>query len=236
MAEAAGAGPTPPAGRPWSGGGREELAAAVRRLMAATVTALGPPETLRAVADRAAALADQLEAGVPDPDPVPRSRFAERPGGLADAPDLAAAMPFDMIIGTCNPVAPPLALEFEPEKAIGRVTFPATYEGAPGCVHGAALAGAFDIVLTAANVIAGAAGPTVELRIRYRRPTLVEVPAVFEAWVTSTSGNRVHSEGRLLQDGVVTVEAFGEFVDMGRERIDRMHRRPGKGGDSGPTQ
>ena len=34
------------AGRPWSGGGREELADAVRRLMELTVTAAAPPEVL----------------------------------------------------------------------------------------------------------------------------------------------------------------------------------------------
>jgi hypothetical protein len=134
-------------------------------------------------------------------------------------------MPFDMIIGSCNPVAPPLVIEFDPPKAIGRAVFTAPYEGAPGCVHGAALAGAFDIMLTAANVMANAAGPTVELTIRYRKPTLIAQPAVFEAWVTGQEGRRIHSRGRLIQDGVVTVEAIGEFVDMERSRIASMHRR-----------
>ena len=72
-------------------------------------------------------------------------------------------MPFDVVIGSCNPLALPIDHRVRPPKAIGRAVFTAPYEGAPGCVHGAVLAGAFDIMLTAANVIANGAGPTVNL-------------------------------------------------------------------------
>ena len=133
-------------------------------------------------------------------------------------------MPFDMIIGACNPLAPPLVLELDPPMARGRVTFAPPFEGAPGCVHGAALAAVFDIMLTAANVIAGAAGPTVELRLRYRKPTLIDRPADFEASVESVDGRRTHTTGRLVQDGVVTVEADGEFVALPPDRLDVLHR------------
>jgi acyl-coenzyme A thioesterase PaaI-like protein len=216
-----------PTGKPWSGGGREELASAVRRLMTSTVTSTAPAEMLVDIAGRAAALADALERYVPLPDPVPRARFADDLAQPGVAVTMAAAMPFDMIIGSCNPVAPPITIEFEPSRAVGRVTFGPSYEGAPGCVHGAALAGAFDIMLTAANFLANAAGPTVELTIRYRKPTLISQPAVFETWVNERVGRRIHSEGRLVQGGVVTVEAAGEFVDMERARIAQMHRRGG---------
>jgi acyl-coenzyme A thioesterase PaaI-like protein len=134
-------------------------------------------------------------------------------------------MPFDVIIGSCNPVALPVIIEFESKKAIGRAEFTAPYEGAPGCVHGAVLAGAFDIMLTAANVIADAAGPTVNLSIRYLKPTRIAEPVLFEAWVTSRDERRTHSRGHLIQDGVVTVEATGEFVNMERARIATMHKR-----------
>jgi hypothetical protein len=96
------------------------------------------------------------------------------------------------------------------------------------------LAGAFDIILTAANVIGGSAGPTRSLTIRYRRPTLIDHPSRFEAWVTSIDGRNIRSTGRLLQDGVVTVEADGEFVALDRPLIDAMHRRGGgRAGRSG---
>jgi len=180
---------------------------------------------LLGAAQGANALADRLSPYVPAPGSVPVTRFADYEVSSGKATTMAEAMPFDMIMGTCNPVAPPIAITFRPPKAIGEVTFSPQYEGAPGCVHGAALAGAFDIMLTAANFLVNAAGPTVELTISYRKPTLISQPAVFETWVTGQEGRRTHSQGRLIQGDVVTVEAVGEFVDMGRARIESMHRR-----------
>jgi acyl-coenzyme A thioesterase PaaI-like protein len=223
---------TTPTDRPWSGGGREELAAALRRLTELTVTAMAPGPVLQAAAAQMTSLADELEAYVPESGASPVSRFADR-STPPSASGLAGAMPFDMVIGSCNPVAPPIEIEFEPPTAVGRVTFSPTYEGAPGVVHGAVLAGAFDMMLTAANVIADGAGPTVSLTIRYRKPTLVGEPCRFESWVTSANGRRTRSVGRLLQGDVVTVEAEGEFVDMARFDVSRMHRREGPGRPNG---
>ncbi|MGH9018135.1 MAG: PaaI family thioesterase [Acidimicrobiales bacterium] len=212
--------------KPWSGGGRESLADAVRRLMTTVVAAAAPPEVLRRAAESAGRLADELGGYLPAPGREPRARFAEGRVEQGRADSMAEAMPFDMIVGSCNPVAPPISIVFAPPKAIGTVRFTPQYEGAPGCVHGAALAGAFDIILTAANFMAMAAGPTVELTIRYRKPTLIAEPAVFEGWVTERTGRRIHSAGRLLQGDVVTVEATGVFVEMERSRIQSLHRRP----------
>ena len=217
-----------PGGKPWSGGGREDLAVAVRRLMTMVVTSSASPDVLGDATERASRLADELSRYVPAAGAVPKARFAEYELERGSAATMAEAMPFDMIVGSCNPVAPPITIEFQPPKAIGTVHFTPQYEGAPGCVHGAALAGAFDIILTAANFMANAAGPTVELSIRYRKPTLISQPAVFEGWVTEKTRRRIHSRGQLIQDGVVTVEALGEFADMERSRIASMHRREGR--------
>ena len=211
-------------GRPWSGGGREELAAAVRRLVELTVTSTPNRGAFTDAADRIHALSDELAAGVPDEGPRPVGRFAEASVGSEELSMLSAAMPFDMVIGTCNPLAPPIDIWFDPPKAFGKGVFTPAYEGAPGCVHGAAIAAAFDIILTAANVVADAAGPTVELSIRYVKPTLIGVDSVFESWVTEVTDRRTFSIGHLLQDGVVKVEAKGEFVNLSRDRINAMHR------------
>jgi hypothetical protein len=223
-------------GKPWSGGGREELAVAVRRLTTTVVTSAASPEMLGDAAELVNALAEGLERHVPTPSAAPSARFADAHMESGQTQTMAGAMPFDMILGTCNPVAPPLTITFDPPRAIGNATFGPQYEGAPGCVHGAALAGAFDIMLTAANFLVNAAGPTVELTIRYRKPTLISQPARFEAWVTGQRGPRTHSEGQLIQDGVVTVEAVGEFVDIGRARIESMHRRENRRRESRPHE
>ncbi len=213
-----------PNGRPWSGGGREDLATAVRRLMELTVTSTPGPGAFVGAASRIDALCQELAAAVPHEGPAPVGRFAEESVGSDDLSGLTAAMPFDMVVGSCNPRPPPIEIWFDPPKAFGKVVFAAPYEGAPGCVHGAAIAAAFDIILTAANVVADAAGPTVELHIRYLKPTLVGVDTRFESEVTEVTDRRTHSVGRLLQDGVVKVEATGEFVNLSRDRINAMHQ------------
>jgi hypothetical protein len=214
-----------PAPKPWASAGRADLTDAVRRLIAGSVTSLAPPDLLADVARRARSLADELEQFVPEEGPEPVARFAEEGVGPQGPQGMGAAMPFDVVIGSCNPLAPPIVIDFDPPKALGRAELGAPYEGAPGCVHGAVIAGAFDIVLTAANILTDGAGPTVNLSINYRKPTLIGQEALFEAWVVSQDARRTHSRGHLIQNGVVCVEAVGEFARMQRPSISAMHKR-----------
>lgn len=207
--------------------GRERALAAladtVRRLVELTVTSLaGPDELAQVIADLERG-ASRLAAAVPE-QPIPRFSAPERPPA-GPALGMGASMPFDLVIGRYSPLALPVRIGFEPPLAIGTGTFTTPYEGAPGCVHGAALAATFDIVLTAANHLAGAAGPTVRLALRFRRPTLVGVECRFEGEVTAVDGRRVHSRGRLVQDGMVTVEAEGEFAVLSSERVQQLAER-----------
>lgn len=196
------------------------LCAAVRRLVELTVTNRAPAAEVDAVSAGLEAAADRLATHVPDEVPVVTWMGGE--GGQLDG--MADRMAFDVVIGRCSPLALPVVLEFEPPRAIGRGTFTAPYEGPPGCVHGAVLAATFDIVLTAANILSDAAGPTVRLTTRFRRPTLLYEEAVFEAWVDRTEGSRTFTKGRVLQRGTVTVEAEGEFAAIDRRRIGELSR------------
>jgi hypothetical protein len=45
---------------------------------------------------------------------------------------------------------------------------------------------------------------------------------VFEGWVTEVTDRRVHSKGRIVQGGIVTVEAEGEFAVFNHENVHRM--------------
>jgi hypothetical protein len=196
------------------------LADVVRRLIRLSVSTAPPAAETAELTAQLTAVADRMEAHVPD-DPLPRF-VAPAPDGPPRESPLGSAMPFDLIVGEFNPLALPVRLDFAPPKALGYATFDVGYEGAPGCVHGAALAATFDIILTAANAIAGATGPTVRLSLRYRRPTLVNEEAVFEGWVTEVSERRIFSLGRVVQGGVVTVEAEGEYAIFQPEGVDRM--------------
>jgi acyl-coenzyme A thioesterase PaaI-like protein len=202
-----------------------ELADTVRRLVDLVVTNTAPPDVLDNVVRQLRSTADVLTAHVPT-QPVPR--FIDPPEGVGPeraGASMDGAMPYDPVVGRYNPIALPVIISFEPPLAIGTATFTTPYEGGPGWVHGAALAATFDIVLTAANHLSGAAGPTVWLTIRFRRPTLVGVEARFEAEVVANDGRRVTSKGRLVQDGVVCVEAEGEFAVLDTRRIRKMAER-----------
>jgi hypothetical protein len=197
------------------------MAEELRRLIRLSMSAAPPAVETAALTAQLAAVADRLEAHLPE---VPLSRFM---GPTEDAPvsgavPMAGTMPFDIVIGEFNPLALPVRMAFEPPRALGYATFSGAYEGAPGCVHGAALAATFDIVFTGANAIAEATGPTVRLDVRYRRPTLIGEEALFEAWVTEVTARRVFSKGRIVQGGTVTVEAEGEFAIFDHARVRQM--------------
>ena len=87
---------------------------------------------------------------------------------------------------------------------------------------GAVLAGAFDQVFNVANLSSGTAGPTRELSLRYRRPTPLQRPLVFEAWIEETTERNVTTVGHVMHEGEVTVETRGTFALIAHERIVRM--------------
>lgn len=193
-----------------------ELAEVMRRLIALTVTnAADGPETA-AVTQELDRIADRLAAHVPDPVP-PRYVLTEAP-----PEDGAHGMPYDPVTGRYNPLAIPLKMRLEPALAVGHVTFTTPYEGPPGCVHGAVLAATFDMVLTAANQLEDAAGPTMELSLRYRRPTLLDTETRFEGWIGSRNGRVTKAAGRAMQGETVTVEATGTFLKLSHDQVQRL--------------
>jgi hypothetical protein len=196
------------------------LAEELRRLIRLSVTAAPPAGETAALVAQLAAVAGRLETHLPEV-PLPRFMGPSEDGAPASVP-FGGSMPFDIVVGGFNPLALPVRLAFERPRALGYATFTSAYEGAPGCVHGGALAATFDIIFTAANAIAEATGPTVRLDVRYRRPTLIGEEAVFEAWVTEVTARRVFSKGRIVQGGTVTVEAEGEFAILDPDRIRQM--------------
>lgn len=190
----------------------ERLAASVRRLIEATVTVRAPVEALAAAADAIEHAVTDLQRHVTDP-PPPRY-----PGNV-DPTNPSSVFPYDVVMGRCNPLAAPIDIRWEDPQAVGRVRFGTPYEGPPGCVHGAVIAASFDQVFNVANLMRGVAGPTVKLQLYYRRPTPLFSDLRFEAWVDRVEERKVHTNGRLLADDAVTVEAEGLFVLLPPERV-----------------
>ena len=93
--------------------------------------------------------------------------------GRDDEPE--DARPY-FIDGVMLPPYHPLAADFEiqTEDAVttGSVTFGVVFEGPPGCVHGAHVAGFFDQILGCHNLALGLPAMTASLSVQYRRPTV----------------------------------------------------------------
>ena len=195
----------------------------MRRLVAATVTNLASPADTAALAEEANALADRIETHVPA---EPPPRFGPGAPELEGPPITHLRAPYDYVTGICNPAAVPVEMavdmESDPPKTRGRVVFSTVYEGPPGCVHGAAIASAFDMVFTSACSTRNASGPTMMLSVRYRKPTLLDVETVFEGWVETFDGTITEVKGHALQDGQVTALAEGVFRQLDRETLNRL--------------
>jgi acyl-coenzyme A thioesterase PaaI-like protein len=205
--------PSPDAAATYAALGR--LAAAVRSLTAAAVHVADPAAAI-ATAERVERLVADLAPHLAEP-ALPRYPTLTPP-----PTEPADLMPFDLVVGRLNPLAPPITFRWEAGKSVGLVTFTRPYEGPPGCVHGGILAAAFDQTLSIANVMAGTAGPTAHLAVRYRKPTPLGVELRFEGWQTRVAGRRIHAAGRVLAGGTVTAEAEGTFVQLGGGRVMRM--------------
>ncbi len=219
-------GPYQAIGHPAVSGRERELRAladAVRRVVAATVTHLASPEETASLAAEAEALAGRLEALMPAELPP---RFDHAAAEFRGPPITHIRAPFDFVSGICNPTAVPVEMAVDttvdPPVSRGRAVYSTVYEGPPGCVHGAAIAAAFDMVFTSACSARDASGPTVKLSVRYRRPTLLRVESIYEGWVESFDGHTTITKGHLLQNGQVTAQAEGEFRHLDHEALYRL--------------
>jgi len=165
------------AAAPPTGGAAVRAADALRRLTNLATGTTASDALLDEIAAAADALADRLAPFAES------SRFpqGERLGGPAG---VFATHP---IIGATNPASPPLVVEPDGERLVGRATYGPVHEGPPGYVHGGLMASAFDAMVVMTAGINGLGGLTRSLAIRYRRPAPLKVELVYGGAVESTS-------------------------------------------------
>ncbi len=143
------------------------------------------------------------------------------------------------VCGRQNPIG--LKLNFYEDHSTGRVqaefTVPDIYQGYPGVVHGGIVATVLDEISGRA-VLLGDSGEgnaevenlmaTLELRIRYRRPTPTETPLTAVGWVVRRGGVGAKVAGEIrLPDGTVTAECEAKLVHVPeRFRTDWESEKP----------
>jgi acyl-coenzyme A thioesterase PaaI-like protein len=193
---------------------------ALRELMRWCVTAETDDSNWSRVADRLEA----LRAALP---PAGSTRYV---GAGAVRGEIAARSGFSPnvrgthpLVGRASPVAPPIELWVEGERAYGDVCFGPTYEGVPGCAHGGYIAAGFDIVLgQAAWLNRQGGGVTGTLTVRYRSLTPIGVALRYESWLVRSGGRTTQVAGRLCtlpaagssEEPRVCAEAEGVFVSI----------------------
>lgn len=196
-----------------TGSERTRLAAAQRRLIETAATTDAPEDELAKAAAALDDITDRFTAFPPRP-----SKHPEMP----DLDELPTFFQDDPISGRNNPLAPPVEITFGDSSAVGIVTFNRSYEGAPGFVHGGAIAAVFDQVLGMANLATGHPGMTGTLTIRYLNATPIEQEIRFEASAGDREGRKSFVTGRALVGGTVTAEAEGTFIIPSRKRAAEM--------------
>jgi hypothetical protein len=180
------------------------LATALRGLVESSVALTAPLTVLTELADGAEALGAKA-AGFAGERPFPR--YAPPIDG-----DLNTILPWSVISGPYNPLAAPVSMSMDGGKAIGLARFGLAYEGPPGGVHGAVVAGVWDQVLAYACMIHGTPGHTATLTTHYRAITPLHAELRFEAWVDRTDGRRIHARGRCHAGATLVSEADGMFI------------------------
>jgi len=188
---------------PEAAAGPARLAASVRRLVQVVTGSSAPDAVMEEVAEQVDALVERLE---PWSEP---SRFpqADRLGGGMRGMFLTHPM-----IGITNPISPGIVVRPTESGVRGEVVYTSQYEGPPNCVHGGFICAGFDAVLTMVAGSSGRGGLTKSLAVRYRKPTPLNTPLVYEGEVEAREERVTRITGRLLAGDVVCAEATAEVA------------------------
>lgn len=196
----------------WSPGSeRTALGEALRRLLDVVVQTGASPAQLRT----AAIAIDSVTAGLASP--VLRADMA------IDGDSYRSHM--SLVGGLSHPAGPQLVLEPSENGVTGQVTVGTVFQGGPGLVHGGVLALLIDHAMGC--VAAGPQRPamTVQLSLRYRRPTPISMPLTVTAKLDRIEGRKLHLSATISADGKVTVDADAIFLTLTTENLESVFAR-----------
>jgi acyl-coenzyme A thioesterase PaaI-like protein len=132
-----------------------------------------------------------------------------------DAVDLPPHWPTCLGCGPDNESGFHLQVRREGEEVVAEHTFADRHSGAPGIVHGGAVATVVDDVLGFLLYVARIAGVTRHLEVDYLKPVLTGIPYVVRAKVDSREGRKLWvSCACTAPDGTVTFTAKALFLQV----------------------
>jgi hypothetical protein len=162
---------------------------------------------------------DEVMAGLAGHEPL--SRYVHHSSqALQEAGVPMPAQESEIIFGPSSPIATPLAAYREADgRVTGEATFPFTYEGPPGSVHGGMVAAAFDALLGMAAATSGHPSMTGTMTVKYRSPTPLNRPIRFEAWFDRSEGRKAWTKATAFDGETLCAEAEGVFIEVRQEHF-----------------
>jgi acyl-coenzyme A thioesterase PaaI-like protein len=191
---------------------KRRVATAVRALAALVATTDAPENALNEVAASVEGVVARLGVHA-------TRTFRDAFATCETEEDFAPFADRSLMTGLSNPFSPPLTLAMQGDRAVGQVTFGATYEGIPGHVHGGMVAAVLDETLGYLAVNHDIGGLTAVLTLRYRAPTPLGTALSVEANLVRIDGKKAFVEARIKAGEVTTAEAEGVFVAVDRARM-----------------
>ena len=198
---------------------RAGAAAALRDLSHAFAAHDPVDDELRAIAQVARSLTEQL-----DEDP-PRDRLALMRAAMAAGvdptfPAITAGSGFSdrAVGGATNPTSVDVDVRFEGEEVIATVVLRSAFEGAPGRAHGGIVAAAFDDVTGFVIGLLHEPAFTGELTVRYVKPVPVNEPLEMRARLRGRERRKlfIEAEAHHGDELVATCKAIYITVDPTR--------------------
>lgn len=144
--------------------------------------------------------------------------FAE----TATAGSTTAHFSYSPVIGTANPLAPPLSIDIDGDVVRGLVTFGNAYEGVPGHVHGGFVSASFEDLLGMVTAGLGTPAFVGTLTVRFRTPTPLNTELRMIGEVDSVDGRKIFASGRMYDGDRLTAEADAVLVTIEPGRIDTL--------------
>ncbi len=187
---------------------RRALAESVRRLLDAVVTTGASPAELSA----AAVAIDQVTASLAE------SVVRQDP---AVEPDSYRAH-MSLVGGLSHPAAPQLTMQLTPDGAIGDVVVGPVFQGGPGLVHGGIIALLIDHAMGYVANRSDRPAMTVQLTLRYHRPTPLGVPLTVTVSLDRVEGRKLHLSASITARGQVTVRADAIFLRLTAGDLQRV--------------
>ena len=194
-----------------------ELGDALRVLTSSAIGSEVAVDVLRAVAGDVRALATTL---------AERQRRLDEPSSVDDLQRGHRA--YNPVVGSGNPVAPPMRVEIVDGAAIGWCTLDWRYEGPATYAHGGVSALLLDQLMGHAAAAAGHPGVTGRLEVRYRATVPLGEPLRLHAELIDVLGVRAAVRGSIslaTAPDDALVEAEGRFLALRPEQATRLFGR-----------